>query len=379
MKKSLPACVRVLCLLLLGGGFMATASADPMVNLAGQLYVQYGDAQSYSLPTAALGCPVQNNCQFNVKSTPGQIQDLIVMATGAGGAGVTTNAAGMDNAYATPSGNGGAPYFSTAVSPNNGTNGTVANNGANTWDASLSALKSFLVTDQMVFMFNNNQTNQFQGATQSLAGWAMVWITNGAGQTVGLWELSNMGGKYDLFTQGGGGNFMGDVTTYASDGSGPLAGDNNGTDYVLSGGAICYLLGAPVSCDTPGAGQPVNHNLGADQVAYAILFPEMNAMMDTLFGSLSDAQLAQYTFHADVRLGCDAATAADNCTGSNTVKYGRDLDNGYEQLFIGKAARLGCQPGDPTCNPVDVAEPGSLALMGLALIAFGLVRRRQRH
>ena len=54
-------------------------------------------------------------------------------------------------------------------------------------------------------------------------------------------ELHRRGGRYALFTEGGGGTFMGDVGTYNSLGGAPLAGDNTATDYVLSGGEIAAL------------------------------------------------------------------------------------------------------------------------------------------
>ena len=63
--------------------------------------ISFGDALNYSLPILGL----------DVNSTPGQISDCIVVATGASGQPVTTNFAGMDNAYATPSGTGGPTYF----------------------------------------------------------------------------------------------------------------------------------------------------------------------------------------------------------------------------------------------------------------------------
>jgi len=50
--------------------------------------VTFGDAVSYSLPILGL----------SVQSSPGQIEDCIVLATGSSGGPVTTNFAGMDNA-----------------------------------------------------------------------------------------------------------------------------------------------------------------------------------------------------------------------------------------------------------------------------------------
>src|SRR6185503_16924072 len=68
-------------------------------------YVQYGDGQSYSLAISQGlgGCTQKNGCPYYVGSSPGQIQDLVVIATGANGQQLTTNFAGMNDAYATPS------------------------------------------------------------------------------------------------------------------------------------------------------------------------------------------------------------------------------------------------------------------------------------
>ena len=57
--------------------------------------------------------------------------------------------------------------------PSNYTGGTeglsVNHNGANTWDSSLLALKTYLGSEQMIFFFNNNQENSNGTAAQSLA------------------------------------------------------------------------------------------------------------------------------------------------------------------------------------------------------------------
>src|SRR5262249_2748299 len=152
------------------------------------------------------------------------------------------------------------------------------------WDSSLDAMKSFLGGNQMVFFFNNNQINSGGSSLQSLAAWGQAWVTDSAGNIVkgqgsnsGVYAFTNNAGKYDLFAQGGRGTLLGDVSTYSAAGiSNPLAGDNPSTDYVPSGGSICRTsAGVPVPCSDPSATQLVNHNLGANQAAYAILFPEL--------------------------------------------------------------------------------------------------------
>ena len=380
---ALPAMAMALAL----ANFVGTAGAAPLVNLNGLGYVQYGDGQSYSLPFAIIDqCGgTASGCQYSVDSTPGAIKNLVVLATGADGAPLLTNFSGMDDAYSTPSGVSGSIFFSPSASTNNGVSPVVINNNPNTWDSSLLALKTFLAGGQLVTFFNNNQTNSGGSATQSLAAWAQISITDAGGAVVGVYDFTNRNSKYDVFTNGGGGTFLGDVTTYTSAGIGnPIAGNNTNTDYVLSGGAICRnVFGIPVPCGSLGALAPVAHNLGADHAAYAILFPELNAQLTTLFAGQSDAVLAQYTLHADVRLGCDPSITGGAitsiCTGNDpTVPYGRSLNNGYEQIFIAAASPLGCAPTDPTCNPVPVPEPGTLLLVSLAMFALPLVHGRRK-
>jgi hypothetical protein len=318
-----------------------------VIDLTGQGYVTYGDFNTYSLPIAGI----------DVRSTPGHIDDLIVVATGASGKPVNTNFSGMDNAYSTPSGNSGSNFFTTGLTTDPSQISSFTGDADETWDTSLTALKGFLDGEDMVFFFNNNNLNG--GNLQSLAAWAQVQVTDNTGvvpSVIGTFDFTNNGGKYALLSEGGGGNFLGDPTAYTSGGSGPTIGTNDSTDYVLSGGPLCIDTDTspptPVSCSNPVADEgPINHNLGADNAAYAVVAPELNSLLKGFFdGGLS---LDDYTMSIDLRLGCDPGfgVLADNsneeiCTGALSG-FGKNINNGFEQLFITTLAR-GTQIPEPS-------------------------------
>jgi hypothetical protein len=100
----------------------------------------------------------------------------------------------------------------------------------------------------------------------------------------------------------------------------------------------------------------INENLGADQVANAVIFPEIQAILNSPgFGGYDVLQ-------ADIRMGCNALTIT-----GGVCPQGFVLNNGYEQAFI-----------VATPQPTQVPQPVSVALVGLGLIAMGYVLRR-RH
>ena len=312
------------------------------IDLSGLTYVNYGDANSYALQVSCtVGGVTGPNCPYYVDSTAGQIKDLIVIATGASGVPVNTNVDGMDNALPTPSGVSGSNFFSGV------------------WNSTIAAFSGFLNGMNPLFFFNNNQIGG--GTTQNVAVWAQLSLT-GSGVNPVYFDFTNRNGKYALFTEGGGGQYLGNVAGYTSTGAGPIAGTNLATDYVLSGGPICLTAAdVPVSCSNPLAVEgPINNNLGANQAAYAIDVPELNAFLAKwLAGDLS---VAGYTdLHVDLRYGCDPAAGV---AGQGDC-IGRDANNGYEQLFVG------------TSVPTQVPEPGVLWLLGASMLGMALVVRRK--
>lgn len=324
----------------------AAAQAAPLVDLNTAGYFTYGNVNSYSMPLNGI----------NIKSGPGQIKDQVVIYTGSNGDGVTTNVAGFDDAYGAPNGvkdqfaamntaaDGGA--VNMFLPTNAGGKPEITNNNTRTWDASLLAMKTFLDGDSALFLFNNNDTNE----DQSLAIWAKLWITNSVGAIYnggsghsGYLYLSNEGAAF-----GAGGVPTGDATAY--DGgliTDPSTGLSS-TDYVQAGGNV---LG-------------VNHNLGADRVAYAGDIPLLNTWMNSLFG-LGDGVLGGYTLHIELRLGCDPTGDWDMTTSKGCIDPGVPIDNGYEQLFLVRNdADTGLLPA-----------PATLALVGLGLLGISLRRR----
>lgn len=367
--------------LILGLGIGVSAWASPTcptgINFNFNQSVQFGDGFSQSLPLSGL----------SVQSSPGQISDCLVVATGPNGGPVTDNQnlvppGSVDNAYETPNGPNANSWFRTG-DPNNSQDPLPAFTGdrPDSWDVKGNTLKSFLAGNALLFYFNHNQTNSGSAIDQDLFIWAQIVVRSSAGTVKAIYDFRSMvnttlpdnfgclagspSGTETCTFDKTGGNYTSPGladNTYPSGTQGAAASAPKLADFVRARGQLCTLGGTIVPCGTAGA-TTFNTNLGADHVANAIFFPELQALING--GSLLDNDVLSI----DLRMGCNPLYA--------TCPAGSVLNNGYEQLFIVRAPQQGVcpDPTNPICTP-DTPEPGTLALVGLAAIGLAATRRK---
>ncbi|WNB75445.1 PEP-CTERM sorting domain-containing protein [Methylomonas koyamae] len=346
-----PKIITLLATSLLASSMNAQAAIG---SLAGKGYYTYGDANSYSLPLNGL----------EVMSGPGQIDVYTKLGLGANGQ--TGNpTAGMDDAFDTPQANNIDDF---RMGAGNEPLDTGSWDRVGWWDASLSALHGDLdlALNSMIFFFANNETGG--KGTDNLAAWARVELTQG-NVLLGRFDLTNdpeHDGQGYGAPPASGGVPMGDPGAYTSNGAEPYV-----SDFLMSGGNVCVnSSGLIVNCSQPHV-IDAEHNLGGDRAAYAIVFPELNALIKGLVQT-DLANLSSYALHVNYRLGCGPEKTQAGGSfptagqGGNTeCDPNYALNGGDEKVFIGTESLLSTVP-----------EPSSLALLALGPIYMGWRRRR---
>ncbi len=328
--------------------FLSGHALSATVDLTNKIYATYGDANSYSLPLNSL----------EVMSGPGQIDLFTKLGLGANGQ--LTNTAGMDSAFDTPQANNIPGFRMTASNEPGGIQGSWDRNGW--WDSQLSALNSALdfAKNSMVFFFANNET----GNGDNLAAWARVELTKiSTNSLVGRFDMTNdadKNGVSNFMTPLGDGVLMGDVNSYASSGAAPGV-----ADFLRSGGLVCLSGGAVVDC-SQAHDQEIQHNLGGDRAAYAVVVPELDALIASLL--IGNADLSDYALHVEYRLGCGSEGLFPQVRQGNGTECDPNyaLNGGDEKVFLG--TQLASNHNAP--------EPGSAALLALGMIGAALARRR---
>jgi len=296
----------------------------------------YGNFYSYSLPILAFKYNVAHSVgtgpgnPYYIDSSAGQIKDNIVVMTGASGNPVNTNFANMDDAF--PASAPSTPTFS--MTNTNEPTPTFTGDRVGSWDSTLQAFKSYLTINNQqyspIFLFNNNQINSGDASNQNLHAWGQIWFEDTSGANPNL--------IYDFTNTPAGGAPGGDPTVYHDQFG--INGIPTVDDYVLSGGALHVDDAGNV---IPSGGTTLNHNLGANQAAYALASLQID---DFLVSAISNEYDAIH-----IRL------------------YMTDLNNGYEQLFI--------LPGTVE-GTAATPEPGTMLLMGLGALGAAVSRRRMR-
>lgn len=322
------------------------------------LALQYGDMYSFSLPYLD-----EFFGDFAVQSTPGQISGGVVIATGPSGVPLNTNFSGMDDAYPTPNGAAGDPFFSTVTTadPGTGGGGTAPSvDLATAWDADVAALRDFLTGDFAVFFNLNEEGAPHEVGDDSLEStdllaWAEFRLTGpevapvsfffsafddpftlADERTPGLLASQVFGGPDETDFTYPGGTGGANFTTLDS-----RWGFAHSFLTTTADGTLLHF--GPKTGDDPADAVEINQNLGADHAAFVVFNPTLSSL-------INDPSSGYTSLHTEIRLS--------------------RLSNGFEQAFL---------LPDTTVTQTPVVPEPSMLVIGSLLSLGGTVLTRRRN
>jgi len=325
--------VALMACLLLAGAAKATTLELPNINpLSATTYNNFNVYSLDLLNKCAANPACQPSGPLPVASGPGQIADQTIILTAANGVNVNnfpspfTAGSAVDDSFDTSTSSSGSFTMTDA-------GGAFAGDLANRWDINLGLLKTYLGGNDLVFLFDNNQSAN--GGAQFISIWGQARIYDNLGNVVSCFEISTSAANSGCH---GGDNPTPATSDYLNVISDFCVDKNTGESYNLGG---AHNAGdCPVDGTHTAGGYQVNNNLSTSQAEFAAYNK-----------ALSDA----------------AKTSANNYTLSVNIKYiGQGA--GAEQLWICSA----CDVNDETTR---VPEPGTPFLIGISLLGLAVARR----
>jgi hypothetical protein len=351
-----------------GAFFVALAASSPASAAAflppgncgtvpGTNCLVFSDFNVYSLALlnfqAGAG-PIGPGDPYAVSTNGTSLQHALVVGTGVNGSGANNSdllpGGVVDNAYDTPSAQGGGLTNFQMAAGNQGTQGNaILNNASTTWDVNVAALMTFLNGGDLNFFFNLNQTNSktstYLNSPEDALGWLAVTVTDSTGAHGP--QTAYLNGNHCTGVIGLAGSTACDPSQSVLPSISPGNSDilPGGEKWAYIHGQICVSPAGGVVALEPCAkndktNNTVNQNLGANDAAFGLYSDVLQTWLETGFYD---------------KLSVDMRMAAET--------------NGYEQLLIYAGNSI----------PLDVPEPMTLTLFGAGFAGAALLRRRKAN